>query len=301
MKTTLYQLDINNNVKVWNIDVQDMGQYSETIIESGRLGSDNLVSTVTKIDSGKNIGKANETDHYYQALMEMTSKIESQIRKGYDYKLEDAKSSSILGSGILSPMLAHKYCKDGSQSSSKTLEQLGLVGKEIIVQPKLDGNRCMIRVEDNRIELFTRKGDLMPVQLNHIINDIRNVMSRANTDLHGAFILDGELFSKEISFNTLNGLIKRVKTTPEDIEKRKMIKYHLYDVMDAANQETRNKFIKNFESENIVIVPSYKIIATDNNIQEYLEKFLVDGEEGLIIRKLHVPYENKRSWNLLKV
>jgi len=295
MKTTLYQLDTNNNVKVWNIDVQDRGQYSETIIESGRLGSDNLVSTVTKIDSGKNIGKANETDHYYQALAEMNSKIESQLRKGYVYNLKDAKSSSILGSGILSPMLAHKYCKDGSQSSSKTLEQLGLVGKEVVVQPKLDGNRCMIRLEGNNVTMFTRKGDIMPVQLNHIIDDLKG------KDFSNPVILDGELYSDEISFNTLNGLIKRIKATPEEIEKRKLIKFHLYDVMLEYGYEFRLGFIKKFASNNIIIVESRKIIATIGNIQDNLESFLLDGYEGLIIRVLNRGYENKRSWTLLKV
>ena len=295
MKTTLYQLDTNNNVKVWNIDVQDMGQYSETIIESGRLDSENLVKTVTKIDSGKNIGKANETDHYYQALAEMQSKIDSQLRKGYVYKLEDAKSSSILGSGILSPMLAHKYCKDGSQSSSKTLEQLGLAGKEIIVQPKLDGNRCMIKLHgDGNVAMYTRKGDVMPVQLDHIIDDLKG------RDFTNPVILDGELYSDEISFNTLNGLIKRIKAAPEEIEKRKLIKFHLYDVMLEYGYEFRLGFIKKFASNNIIIVESRKIIATIGNIQDNLESFLLDGYEGLIIRVLNRGYENKRSWTLLK-
>lgn len=296
MKTTLYQLDTNGNTKVWNIDVQDMGQYSETIIESGRLGSDNLVRTVTKIDSGKNIGKANETNHYYQALAEMNSKVESQLRKGYVYKLEDAKSSSILGSGILSPMLAHKYCKDGSQSSSKTLEQLGLVGKEIIVQPKLDGNRCMIKLHgDGNVTMYTRKGDVMPVQLYHIIDDLKSKEPTMPV------ILDGELYSDEISFNTLNGLIKRVKATPEEVEKRKLIKFHLYDVMLDKGYEYRYDFIKEFVSDNVIIVESRKIVATIENIQDNLESFLLDGYEGLMIRVLNKGYENKRSWTLLKV
>jgi hypothetical protein len=294
MKEKLYQLDTNGNVKEWNIEVQDKDDYSEIIVRSGRLNG-NLVENISKIMSGKNVGKINETDHYSQALSEANSKVQSQLRKGYVYKLEDIKSSSILGSGIPAPMLAHKYCKDGSQKSSKTLKQLGLVDKEIIVQPKLDGNRCLIKIQNGMTSLmYTRGGDVMPVQLEHILNDL----SEINSD--DTIILDGELYSDEISFNNLNGLIKRVKATSEEIEKRKLIKFHLYDVMLSQGYEVRYNFIKKFASDNIVVVPSKKIIATDDNIQVELEKFLSEGFEGLMVRQLNKPYENKRTWQLCK-
>ena len=290
--TKLYQLDTNNNVKVWEIYVRDNKTYSEIVVNSGRLNG-KMVENVSKVMSGKNEGKSNETNHYTQAISEMESTVKNQIRKGYVYELKDAKNSAVLGSGISAPMLAQKYDKDGKQKGSKTLKQLGLEGKEIIVQPKLDGNRCMIKVENGKVEMFTRKGDLMPVQLDHILNDIprfeRNI------------ILDGELFSNEISFNTLNGLIKRVKASPEEIEKRKFIKFHIYDVMTSDGYEVRSRIVKEFESSNIVAVPSFKIRANEEIIQEHLERFLNDGNEGLMIRVLGLPYDNKRSWQLMKV
>lgn len=290
--TTLYQLDTSNNVKVWEISVRNNMSYSEIVVRSGRLNG-KMVENISMVNAGKNEGKSNETNHYTQALSEMESTIKNQIRKGYVYDLKDAKNSSVLGSGIPAPMLAQKYDKDGKQKGSKTLKQLGLDGKEIIIQPKLDGNRCMIKIENGKVEMFTRKGDLMPVQLDHILNDIprfeRNI------------ILDGELFSNEISFNTLNGLIKRVKASPEEIEKRKFIKFHIYDVMTDDGYEVRSRIVKEFESSNIVVVPSFKIRANEEVIQEHLERFLEEGHEGLMIRKLGMGYDNKRSWQLLKV
>lgn len=290
--TTLYQLDTNNNVKVWEISIRNNMTYSEIVVRSGRLNG-KMVENISMITSGKNEGKSNETNHYTQALSEMESTIKNQIRKGYVYDLKDAKNSSVLGSGIPAPMLAQKYDREGKQKGSKTLKQLGLEGKEIIVQPKLDGNRCMIRIQNGKIEMFTRKGDLMPVQLDHILNDIPK--------LERNIILDGELFSNEISFNTLNGLIKRVKASPEEIEKRKFIKFHIYDVMTDDGYEVRSRIIKEFESKNIIVVPSFKIRATEEGIQEHLERFLNDGNEGLMIRQLEMGYDNKRSWQLLKV
>jgi DNA ligase-1 len=288
--TKLYQLDTSDNIKEWNIEVKNKNDHSEIIVRSGRLNG-NLVENISIVSEGKNVGKVNETNHYTQALSEMESKIQLQLKRGYVENIDEVKSSSILGSGIPAPMLAHKYCKDGSQKNSKTLKQLGLIDKEIIVQPKLDGNRCLIKIENGNAVMYTRAGDVMKVQLQHILKDIHYDYN---------IILDGELFSNKFSFNKLNGLIKREKASNEDLEERKFIKYHLYDVMLEAGYEDRSKFIEQFASENIIIVPSIKIIANDDSIQEYLEKFLSEGYEGLMIRQLGIGYENKRSWNLLK-
>jgi DNA ligase 1 len=296
-KTTLYQLDSAGNTKVWMIEVTSDSDWSVLSIKSGRLNG-SLVENVTNYTEGKNQGKANETNHYTQAVAEMESKIKLQLRKGYVYNLEDAKSSAILGSGIPSPMLAQKYCRDGKQKGSKTLKQLGLYGKKIIVQPKLDGNRCMIKIENHEAIMYTRKGDIMPVQLDHITQSLSFVNIYADEPI----ILDGELFSKEISFNTLNGLIKKVNVTPEEKEKRLLIKYHLYDVMVNKGYEIRKRMIESFSrARNTEIIPSYEIVATDDNIQHWLEKFLEQGHEGLMIRQLGMPYENKRTWQLCKV
>ena len=294
MKTTLYQLDSAGNTKVWIIEVTSDSDWSVLSIKSGRLNG-KLVENVTNYTEGKNQGKANETNHYTQAIAEMESKIKLQLRKGYVYNLEDAKSSAVLGSGIPQPMLAQKYCRDGKQKGSKTLKQLGLYGKTIIVQPKLDGNRCMIKINNNgKATMYTRKGDVMPVQLDHIVASLRNPYMND-------IIIDGELFSNEISFNTLNGLLKKVNASDEDKEKRKLIRFHLYDCMIKNGYEIRSKIISQFRSEYVEIVPSYEIVATDDNIQKWLERFLEEGHEGLMIRQLGMPYENKRTWQLCKV
>jgi ATP-dependent DNA ligase len=293
---TLYQLDSNGNTKVWTIDAEDKGSHSTITVRSGRLGG-NLVENVAIVSEGKNSGKSNETDHYSQAISEMESKIAKQLKKGYVWDVSNVKSSGVLGSGIQAPMLAQKYHPTGEQKGSKTLSQLNLVGEKIIVQPKLDGNRCMIKIENGKAIMYTRKGDVMPVQLSHITNDL------TLTEIYPfeTIILDGELFSDQISFNTLNGLIKRVKATPSEIETRKFIKFHLYDIMVGDGYEIRKNMLTPFSSENVIIVPSYTIEATDESIKKYLEVFLAEGHEGLMIRQLGIGYENKRTWQLCKV
>ncbi len=295
MNLTLYQKDSTDRIRSWQIEVIKYPTHSEIIINTGLLDGAK-VKTVTQITECKNIGKSNETDHYSQAILEANSKVDSQIKKGYVKDFNNIQNKDLLGSGILAPMLAHKHHPTGEQKSSKTLAQMGILGKKIFCQPKLDGNRCLIKVDNGVATMYTRSGDKMPVQLDTILDDVLNI--DVNED---SFILDGELFSNKFSFNKLNGLIKRQTASKEDIEERKNIKYHLYDVMTDEGYEERYKFIKNFASENIEVIPNFEIIATDENIKEYLERFLSEGHEGLMLRQINMPYDHKRSWQLVKV
>jgi len=240
MIKTLYHKDSVGKIRVWTIEVTHGPISSKTVIETGLLDGAK-VQNITYIDEGKNFGKTNETNHQTQALTEAQSKITAQLKKGYVEKIEDVRESSILGSGIPTPMLANKHHPTGEQKGSKTLSEMKILGKEIIVQPKLDGNRCLIKVKDGVAVMYSRSGDVMPVQLENILSDVlKTYVKRPD------FILDGELYSDKFSFNKLNGLIKRVTVSDEDIEERKNIKYHLYDVMSDEGYEKRNAFLQRF-------------------------------------------------------
>lgn len=307
-ETVLYQTSASTGKgKVWKIRVEDKGTQSEIVIRSGAFnfatGEEGKLITNTAIVSvGKNIGKANETTHYTQAVSEAQAKIELKIREGYTDDVEKAKSSSsaTLGSGIPKPMLAQKYHPTGAQNSSKTLKQMKIEGKKIIVQPKLDGNRCVVHIKDGKAVAYTRKGDVMPVQLKHILDSLVETLAQSSmTEL----IVDGELYCDPsvMSFNVLNGLIKKQSATAEQQEQRKQIKFHIYDVMLDVGYEKRVKIVANFASEHVHVVESKEIIATDENIQIELERWIELGYEGLMIRVLGIGYENKRSWQLVKV
>jgi DNA ligase-1 len=293
MIKTLYHKDSVGKIRVWTISVIHHTTSSETIIETGLLDGAKVKNT-TFIEEGKNFGKSNETNHQMQAIAEAQSKIASKIKEGYVEKIEDVRESSILGSGIPAPMLANKHHPTGEQKGSKTLAEMKILNKEIVVQPKLDGNRCLIKVENGTAVMYSRSGDVMKNQLRHILDDVEK-----KTDEN--CILDGELYCNDFSFNVLNGLIKREKMSPEDSEKCKLVKFHIYDVIQSVGYKKRFEFIQHFSSENIVVVDNYEIIATDDNIKNYLEKFLALGFEGLMIRQLNMGYENKRTWQLCKV
>lgn len=306
LDTTLYKLDSKGKVREWKIEVVDNGTFASIVTTAGLQNGKQVANTVD-IYEGKNIGKANETTYYTQAVSEALATAELKLRGEYRTSLENVEHQT-LRSGIKAPMLAQKYSKDGSQSGSKTLDKMKLTGKRIHVQPKLDGNRCLIKVEAvdgvAKAVMYTRKGDVMPVQLRNILSSVEYTFS----DIFWAdgfdpntpeITLDGELFSTEMSFNELNGHLKRKGS--QDPEQLAKIKYHLYDVMLDKPYNKRYEMLKDFASENIHLIPSYEIEAKDETITAFLERFLEEGHEGLMIRRLDTPYENKRSWQLCKV
>lgn len=288
---TLYKLDSKKKIRIWSIDVLDHGTHAEIVTTAG-LQDGKQVETVIPISEGKNIGKSNQTDYYTQAVSEALASAELKLRGEYRTSLDSVEHQT-LRSGIQAPMLAHKHDPTGEQKGSKTLAKLGLYGKEVHVQPKLDGNRCLIKIEDGKAVMHTRKGDVMPVQLTHVLKDILIHEEPSDT------ILDGELFSTEMSFNELNGHLKRKES--KDEEQLAKIKFHLYDVIKDVGYEERYAYIQKFASDSIHVIPSHKVIATDEALNTFLALFLAEGHEGMMIRTLDAPYENKRSWSLLKM
>lgn len=296
---TLYKLDSKGKERQWTITVVTDGHTGDIIIDTG-LVEGKKVEQVISIDKGKNVGKANATTPATQALAEAQAKLEQQLRSGYVKDLADVKASGTLGSGLPQCMLAQKFDPKGLQKGSKTLEQMKIKGKKIHVQPKLDGNRCLIKLaytDESGLTatMYTRKGDVMPVQLSHILDDALQLGSDVKSEL----ILDGELFSTELSFNELNGHLKRKDS--QDPKQLAKIKYHIYDVMYNAPYNDRYTIINRFASPNIEVIPSFEIVATDENIKEKLEEFLSQNHEGLMIRTLDSGYEHKRAWQLCKV
>jgi small subunit ribosomal protein S28e len=50
--------------------------------------------------------------------------------------------------------------------------------------------------------------------------------------LNKDIVFDGELYTSDIPFEELAGLIKKKKITKEDTEKLNFVKYHIYDIID---------------------------------------------------------------------
>jgi len=294
----LYQKNNNGKVKVWTIAVEKNDSTATIVSTSGQQGG-----KMININTIISIGKGNKTS-YEQACSEAESKVASKLRAGYVEDISIIKDSKTLGSGIPQPMLAHKYDPTGKQNNSKNLYQLGILGKEIFIQKKFDGNRCLTHLTLISATQYTRKGNefqSIPHIQNQLIECFNKIYKYVNSK-YGVteYWIDGELMTKSFSFNTLNGLLKKQTKTAEDWKMLEEVDYYIYDVILPVLYSTRKSVVQYFKHKNLKPTETETIIATDVLLESKLQEYIESGEEGLMIRIPDQVYQNKRSWGLLK-
>lgn len=79
---SLYSRDVKGNILEWRIEVQRRGNEVDLFIAYGQYGKEHTVRYQRNIKS-KNIGKANETSAWEQAVSMAKSKINRKIKLGY--------------------------------------------------------------------------------------------------------------------------------------------------------------------------------------------------------------------------
>jgi len=198
-------------------------------------------------------------------------------------KKKEPVPEKITPNKVYYPMLAHPFATKKKEISFPCY-----------AQPKLDGVRC-VAVGD---ELISRNGCPFPT-LEHIKKELK-----LNTD---KLILDGELYTDDINFEKISGLVRKTKKTPEEEEDSLKIYFNVFDVIDTnLDFEERlarlNKFFnanKNMQHIKQVVTEDCK---DEQQVMEYLDKYTNQGYEGVIVRNKKGKYaENARSNNLQKL
>jgi len=309
-KVELYQYDQSGNVKVWSCEVINNGSNAVILTISGIVNGA-MTPNETIIDKGKGGRTILE-----QAISQANSKITKKIKEGYTSDVNNIKCSSSLQGDFKEPLLAQKYDPTGNQKGSKTLKQLGLEGKLVGAQKKKDGNRCIAKVYKDAsgfgfgCNMKTRKGEdfaYIPHLHSQLIECFEKIYNYVSSK-YGVteYTIDGEFMpptvdgSKLFSFNKLNGIVKSGGKTEEEKELLKTVEYHIYDVQLPVYYTTRDKVKNYFTHTHLKPLETEYVIATDENLKVLLEKYLEEGEEGAMIRQLDMPYEYKRSKQLLK-
>ena len=266
-------------------------------IEDGRKQTD-----VTVVSSGKNIGKANETSVYEQALADAESKHKRKIKTGYS----DTKTS-IADSKFL-PMLAHEYNKRVS-SVFRAKDKADIKELTIVVQPKLDGIRASIYKDSKGVvQMYTRTGGV----LTHLGVNILPVFKSMDKGL----VIDGELYIEDGDIQKIAGAANKKDYDPE---RHDSLCFVIFDVYDKSNPELgfteRFKNAKAFYREDYVFpVDLYSFsmgtcktfnVKTEPDLKkevEALHRSATDqGFEGVMVRIDSYPYLiQKRSIGLLK-
>lgn len=205
--TKLYKRDKKGKLMEWNI-WHDGVSYTTS---SGYVGGA-ITETLPTFVEQKNVGKANETSLEQQVLNEVASKVQYQIDHGYSYEIPSEEKRFEVS-------LADKY---------SDRQEKGKLDFPYIVEPKLDGLRCYIKMVDGDICMFSR-GHKEFVSCPHIA---KNEFVKKFFETYPDAILDGELYNHELKndFNKIVSLVKKTKPKPEDLEESaKLVQYHCFD------------------------------------------------------------------------
>lgn len=268
----IYKRDSKGLLRVWYIE-QDGSRYR---VHSG-LNDGTLAATGWT----QAVGKQGRSD-LAQADAEITSAYEHKLTREYHRTIDETSN----GAHFFKPMLAKEF----------TGWQPGWY--EVVVQPKLDGIRCIATAAG----LFSRQGKPI-LAVPHIHAQLKPLF-----DYYPQLVLDGELYNHEYKddFNAIVSIVRKQNPTADELELAEAkIQYHVYDVpsnnsrctkmrLDALHQELIDLDLRGA----IELVPTSKLVNADE-VDLLYSRYLEAGYEGQMVR-LPGTYEQKRSKLLLK-
>jgi len=161
---------------------------------------------------------------------------------------------------------------------------------------KLDGVRCLIRKEGNKVTAYSRQGNEFTT-LQKVIDDV--------SMMPNDFVLDGEICLMDENDNEdFQGIMKQIKRKDHTI---KNPKYIIFDYLTLEEFDTKESNTKLSDRLSRLPLHQYDTLSILEQInidnEQQLSEMIADadanGYEGVMLRK-DVGYEGKRSKNLLK-
>jgi len=264
---TLYAIDKNGKIKVWTAEVlqptdkkASAASYATSRITHGYINGKRQ-EAFRDYNTGKNIGRSNETTPLDQCISETRRKwTDKKEKEGYSETKpadcgegygdisgnqygdddgeggEDAQSST-----PFLPMLAQTFnpadaAMVGATGATGAVKKKKVITFPCFVQPKLDGLRCVSYMTRSatgaaaEVALQSRTGAFF-TGLPHIAAALHPYLSQ-----HPWMVIDGELYTDQMPFEELAGLIKKKKITEADKARLTKVKYHVYDIYNKKNE-----------------------------------------------------------------
>ncbi len=314
----LYKINSNNKLYCWTIEIVPSGNGYEIITRNGEKDG-KMVSHSTLIEKGKASRTVLE-----QATLEANAKFKNKKEKELytedpsvlSSSIEDTKKSGgkkSVSNKMVRPMLAQefdfsKYEKAGSSRSFK-------IAFPAFVQRKYDGIRCLAYMKDNKVILESRTGEPFE-KFDLLRTQIETLFSKMSAEMRDGFYWDGELYTNDIPFNEISGLVRMTvkHAKPADIEKSNKIHYYIYDCININNLEMNCKeryvfmdnYFKGFSKGNpkgteMIHRVETEIAEDPADVKSKHDTYVTQGYEGIMIRDMSGAYEvDKRSKYLQK-
>lgn len=265
----MYKDNMNGAKMIWKIGFNNPNIIVHHGHKDGAIQKE--VVEVELNNSGRNI--------YEQSVIQINNRYLKKHREGYRCENEP--------SAIKGPMLAHKFQPGKTE-----------IHYPIGCTAKLDGIRCLIRRDGDKIIYRSRNNK----EYKHL--DIFNDSMNSFFDfLPPGVELDGEMYSDELTFNSISSVFrKEINTNVKDI--KKYIKYHIFDCNIDKPYEDRWKMIvtsyklmcKNFQDDNYIVIMNTFWAKTEDELYSFHRHVRSKGFEGTMIRKLYISDQTDKGY-----
>jgi ATP-dependent DNA ligase len=248
-------------------------------------------SIPTYILKGKNLGRANATNVFTQALI--------QARSKYLLKVD---SSAVRDKNSVSrfyPMAVHKY-------ETVPRDQCKRIIFPAAVQRKLDGGRVVAYRDKGNVILYSRKLKLITGH-KHVIKELNSIFDKINDAHSDSVYLDGEFYKHGMSLQEISGLMRREEGSKTTAKEKKnnmdvtLLNYHIFDIFFPKSTTLKdmsylNRMVlleKVFKNLQLTFVKKVQTVIVESvpEYERFHRQFLEEKYEGSIIRNLHSPYE----------
>jgi ATP-dependent DNA ligase len=307
----LYNRDSKGKLRVRKSCVYGTDKHAYWEVFTGVDGG-KLIQTLTEYTEGKGGRTA-----YEQAELEQAAKNKVKI-DAEKYVVDKAAAAHESEAELPTPVLCSEY--KAMQSKIKY---------PLYVQPKLDGNRSLWRVNgDGSVMGWSRRGNIFK-GLDHITKELARAASVWYEDwrMEIPLIFDGELFTWAMPFENINGTLKSADVDPSSLEEgsadreaaerhaqaRGKIQLWTFDLLLKDEPfSDRIALLNNLGkalnfpvgsltcNNPIVRVPTLPIVD-EGTLDELHGSFVEEGYEGTILRSYEGLYKSgARNKDLVK-
>jgi len=164
-----------------------------------------------------------------------------------------------------------------------------------VIQPKLDGIRCVTRIEGSNLSMVTSEGNE--------ITTAPHILETLHDTFQGQFLrLDGELWSPSLTMMQVQSILRRKEVHPD----HEQIRYTVFDAIGISGADTPlyqrlamlNSFIDSKRGQIYKIESS--TVYDVKSVFGLLQAFIREGYEGFVLKNIDSHYEEKRSTNWMK-
>lgn len=291
----LFSVSYKIDNSIWDKLIIDY--YAFYVVDSHMVGNAHKFNMTKVYKKGKNIGRANATNPFTQAMSDAFSEYNKKLGTTNCYKPMLASGEAVL---------------NGDPEEIKKLITNEMIKTGLYMQYKYDGIRCCHDLY-NRDNPSTYSRNCKEIILGKDMKEELELISSKLKVRNAKVILDGELYNHDFDLNQISGIV-RASVGAANIDKKDLLFYFIFDIFFIDNRGQPNELkysdrmeyldkiseiIKTNKLERIKIVETKKI-STQDSLVKYYNQAIQDNYEGLIV-KHNVKYSNADRKNMIKL